>query len=292
MVDKVGMLASASAGINPVTLVTGVKYTASLVKTFNNMTFLYDPNWEYVQGEPSYPIAFFFVKSMTEQMSSDISQKPMLFYNTASDGTDATQGGLLNIIADNIIIKPKTYRLEVIIPANGTALSNTFFNFENMSAVNEFLFNKGSTGVGSFSGISIGVDNIINLYSMLFKSLYGGEMNVSSLCNALLQQQDYNKASIESMWRSRRILKMKLWNGWKFKYLAIKDCDISKVGEDGDFYTGTITCQEMPVLTFRNQKKSALSALSSISSALGQLQKKAVDAFISAMETTLGENGK
>lgn len=291
MVDKVGMLASTSAGINPVTLVTGVKYTASLVKTFNNMTFLYDPNWEYVQGEPSYPIAFFFVKSMTEQMSSDISQKPMLFYNTASDGTDATQGGLLNIIADNIIIKPKTYRLEVIIPANGTALSNTFFNVENMSVVNNFTF-KESAGGNLGNTVGLISDMCLNILSVLFTSLYGNDLSLNTISNAILQQQDYNKASIESMWRSRRILKMKLWNGWKFKYLAIKDCDISKIGEDGDFYTGTITCQEMPVLTFRNQKKSALSALSSISSALGQLQKKAVDTFISAMETTLGENGK
>jgi hypothetical protein len=291
MVDKVGMLASALAGINPVTLVTGVKYTASLVKTFNNMTFLYDPNWEYVQGEPSYPIAFFFVKSMTEQMSSDISQKPMLFYNTASDGTDATQGGLLNIIADNIIIKPKTYRLEVIIPANGTALSNTFFNAENVSVVNNFTF-KESAGGNLGNTIGLISDMCLNILSVLFTSLYGNDLSLSTISNAILQQQDYNKASIENMWRSRRILKMKLWNGWKFKYLAIKDCDISKVGEDGDFYKGTITCQEMPVLTFRNQKKSALSALSSISSALGQLQKKAVDTFISAMETTLGENGK
>ncbi len=291
MVDKVGMLASASAGINPVTLVTGVKYTASLVKTFNNMTFLYDPNWEYVQGEPSYPIAFFFVKSMTEQMSSDISQKPMLFYNTASDGTDATQGGLLNIIADNIIIKPKTYKLEVVVPANGTALSNTFFNVENMSVVNNFTFKESAGGnLGNMIGLIS--DMCLNILSVLFTSLYGNDLSLSTISNAILQQQDYNKASIENMWRSRRVLKMKLWNGWKFKYLAIKDCDISKVGEDGDFYTGTITCQEMPVLTFRNQKKSALSALSSISSALGQLQKKAVDTFISAMETTLGENGK
>lgn len=292
MVNKIGLLASGAQGINPVTMITGVRYTTSLVKVFNNMTFLYDPNWEYMQGEPSYPIAFFFVRSMTEQMSSDISQKPMLFYNTASDGTDATQGGLMNIVADNIIIKPKTYKLDVLIPANGTALNNTFFNFENMTSINEFLFNKGSKELSSFSGLAVGVDLIVNIYTILFKSLYGGEMNMSAVCNALLQQQDYNKASIEAMWRSRRILKMKLWNGWKFKYLAIKDCDISKVGEDGDFYTGTITCQEMPVLTFRNQGKSALSALSSISSALGQLQKKAVDTFISAMETTLGENGK
>ena len=288
MVNKLGLLAGSSFVGNPVTLVTGVKYTSALVKTFNNMTFFYDPNWEYEQGNPSYPIAFFFLKSMTEQMSSDISQKPMLFYNTASETQDVTKGGILNIVADNIVTKPKSYKLDVIIPANGTALSNTFFNFENMSYVNEFVFNKGSTGASSFSPLSLGVDTMINFFTILFQSLYGKEMNPSVLCNDLLQQQDYNKASIESMWRSRRIIKMKLWNGWKFKYLAIKDCDITKTGEDGDFYTGTITCQEMPVLTFRNQKQSALTKLSQISSSLGQLQKKVVDKFISSMETTLG----
>lgn len=289
MVSRVGLLAGTSVVGNPITLVTGVKYTSSLVKTFNNMTFFYDPNWEYEEGNPTYPIAFFFVKSVTEQMTSDISQKPMLFYNTATETDDATKGGVMNIVTDNIVTKPKTYKLEVVVPANGTALSNTFFNFENMAHVNEFIFRKGSTSESSFSPASLGIDMALDFLTVLLKSLYGNEASLSVICNNLLQQQDFNKASIENMWRSRRIVKMKVWNGWKFKYLAIKDCDITKTGEDGDFYTGTITCQEMPIITFRKQEQSALSKLSAISSSLGQLQKKVVDKFISSMETTLGE---
>lgn len=304
MLDKISLLSSATGAgkINPVTLITGIKYATSLVKVFNNMTFMYDPNWEYDAENPSYPISFFFVRSMTEQMSSDISQRPMLFYNTASDTDDSTKGGLMNIVADNIIIKPKTYKLDVVIPANGTTLSNTIFNFDNMSAVYNFLAEK-STVVkavdnavslnGSLSSINeavyTGVSSCIDILTVLFKSLYGTEISVSSLCNALLQQQDYNKYSIEDMWRNRRIVKLKLWNGWKFKYLAIKDCDITKVGEDGDFYTGTITCQEMPIITFREQSSSSVSTLSQISAKLGELQKTAVDTFVSAMEATLGD---
>ena len=106
----------------------------------------------------------------------------------------------------------------------------------------------------------------------------------------LLQQQDYNKASIEYMWSNRRILKLKLWNGWKFKYLIIKDFDVTKIGENGDFYEGTLTCQEVPILTFRRQAESAsLTALSKISKALGKLQKTATDTFIKAMTATYGE---
>ena len=94
MIDNVTLsaLTSLNRNVQPVTVITGLKYNTSLVKVFNNLTFLYDPNWEYQQGEPTYPIAFFYVKSMTEQMSSDVSQKPMLFYNTAGDSNDSTKG--------------------------------------------------------------------------------------------------------------------------------------------------------------------------------------------------------
>ena len=293
MIDNVTLstLTSLNRKVQPITVITGLRYNTSLVKVFNNLTFLYDPNWEYQQGEPTYPIAFFYVKSMTEQMSSDVSQKPMLFYNTAGDSNDSTKGGLMNIVADNVVLKPKVYKLDIIIPANGSTLKNSSFSFDAITNVNGLLFSngdfKGSTGLDIASRI---VNTSLGILETLFKGLYGTSVSASSICNMLLQQQDYNKASIEYMWSNRRILKLKLWNGWKFKYLIIKDFDVTKIGENGDFYEGTLTCQEVPILTFRRQAESAsLTALSKLSKALGKFQKTATDTFIKAMTATYGE---
>lgn len=293
MIDNVTLsaLTSLNRNVQPVTVITGLKYNTSLVKVFNNLTFLYDPNWEYQQGEPTYPIAFFYVKSMTEQMSSDVSQKPMLFYNTAGDSNDSTKGGLMNIVADNVVLKPKVYKLDIIVPANGSTLKNSSFSFDAITNVNGFLFSngefKGSSGLDSASRA---VNRVLDYLETLFKGLYGTSVSASSICNMLLQQQDYNKASIEYMWSNRRFLKLKLWNGWKFKYLIIKDFDVTKVGGNGDFYEGTLTCQEVPILTFRKQADSAsLTALSKLSGALGKLQKTATDTFIKVMTATYGE---
>ena len=293
MIDNVTLstLTSLNRNVQPITVVTGLRYNTSLVKIFNNLTFLYDPNWEYQQGEPTYPIAFFYVKSMTEQMSSNVSQKPMLFYNTAGDSNDSTKGGLMNIVADNIVLQPKVYKLDIIVPANGSTLKNSSFSFDAITSVNGFLFSngefKGSTGLDISSRI---VNISLGILETLFKGLYGTSVSASSICNMLLQQQDYNKASIEHMWSNRRILKLKLWNGWKFKYLIIKDFDVTKTGENGDFYEGTLTCQEVPILTFRKQSESAsLTALSKLSGALGKFQKTATDTFIEKMTATYGE---
>ena len=293
MIDNVTLsaLTSLNRKVQPITVITGLRYNTSLVKVFNNLTFLYDPNWEYQQGEPTYPIAFFYVKSMTEQMSSDISQKPMLFYNTAGDSNDSTKGGLMNIVADNIVLKPKVYKLDIIIPANGSTLKNSSFSFDAITNVNGFLFSNGEFMGGTGLNLASRIVNIsLGVLETLFKGLYGTSVSASSICNMLLQQQDYNKASIEYMWSSRRILKLKLWNGWKFKYLVIKDFDVTKVGENGDFYEGTLTCQEVPILTFRKQSESAsLTALSKFSKALGKFQKKVTDTFIEKMTATYGE---
>ena len=293
MIDNVTLstLTSLNRNVQPITVVTGLRYNTSLVKIFNNLTFLYDPNWEYQQGEPTYPIAFFYVKSMTEQMSSDVSQKPMLFYNTAGDSNDSTKGGLMNIVADNVVLKPKVYKLDIIIPANGSTLKNSSFSFDAITNVNGFLFSNGEFMGGTGLNLASRIVNIsLGVLETLFKGLYGTSVSASSICNMLLQQQDYNKASIEYMWSNRRILKLKLWNGWKFKYLIIKDFDVTKTGEDGDFYEGTLTCQEVPILTFRSQAESAsLTALSKLSKALGKFQKTATDIFIKTMTATYGE---
>lgn len=289
MLDTQTQLAMVGKDQNPITVITGIKYNANLVKTFNNITFIYDPNWEYEAGNPTYPIAFFYVKSMTEGMTSDISSKPMLFYNSESGATDGTKAGLLNIISDNLVIKPKVYKLEVLIPANSSTFKNSALNVADVANVWNFLSSHDSETSKTLSQVTQVVNVSFGIIESLLKGLYGTAVSVSSICNMLLQQQDYNKNSIEYMWRNRRILKLKMWNGWKFKYLVIQDFECNKTGEDGDFYVGTITCQEVPILTFRKQTQTVLGVLSKISSALGKKQKVVADAFIKAMTTSIGE---
>lgn len=279
----------------PLTFITGLKYDTNVVKALNNLTFLYDPNWEYESMNPTYPIAFFYVKKQTEDMSSETSQKPMLFYNSESDDNDGVSAGLMNIVADNIIIKPKVYKLDVLIPMNmDTFFSGGYFNTSNVISTNAFMFssgaNKGTSGDKQLSAVMNIASKTMGILRTLFTALYGTEISASSIFTMLCQQQDYNKNSIEYMWRNRRILKMKMWTGWNFKYLIIQNFEVTKEGENGAFFEGTITCQEMPILTMKDSRSmtKALTTMSKISSVLGKGIKVATETFIKAMESTAG----
>lgn len=286
MLNEQTQLLLGSSNKNPITFITAVKYSASLVKILNNITFLYDPNWEYEEGNPTYPLAFFYIKNLTEVMSSDISTKPMLFYNSASDSENGSKTGVLNVVADNVVIKPKVYKLELIVPANATTINNASFGSKSLAEVMSFMMHNGAsyeTSTPMFIWKSAEA-----IFESLLTGLYGVSNEVGASCNALLRQQDYNKNSIEYMWRNRRVIALKNWNGWKFKYLVIQEVDLNKTGENGSFYEGSLTLQELPILTFREQHKiTSLSSLSRISSALGTAQKAVANAFVKAMETTV-----
>lgn len=274
-----------------ITFITGLKYNTNLIKALNNLTFLYDPNWTYASDNPTYPLAFFHTVKMIEVMSSDISQKPMLFYN-ANTVNGQVNAGLLNIVSDNIIIKPKTYKIEVLVPLNmDTFFSGGYYNIQNVANVSNFIRTQGKeTRVNDSTASVISfATTVISILKSLFTALYGTEISVSSIVSMLCRQTEYNKNAIEYMWRNRRILKLKLWNSWKFKYLAILDFEVTKTGTDGDYCEGTLICQEVPVLTFSQKgNPSEKNRLAKISEALGNAQKKAAETFIKAMETTAG----
>lgn len=293
MLDETSQLYMASTqsteNSTPLTFITGLKYDTNVVKALNNITFLYDPSWEYEPMNPTYPIAFFYVKKHTEDMTSEVSQKPMLFYNSeGSSASDSVKAGLLNIVADNIIIKPKVYKLDVIIPMNmNTFFSGGYYNSSHILTANAFAL-TGKTTDKTLSAVVTIASGVRNILNSLFTALYGTEISVSSICNMMTGQRDYNKNSIEYMWRNRRILKLKMWNGWKFKYLVITNFEVTKEGENGDYYEGSITCQEMPILTIKNNSSLATTFVSKISSILGKGIKTATDTFIKTMETTAG----
>lgn len=275
---------------SPLTFITGLKYDTNVVKALNNLTFLYDPNWEYESQNPTYPIAFFYVKKQTEDMASETSQKPMLFYNTEGDDTDGVKAGLMNIVADNIIIKPKVYKLDVLVPMNmDTFFSGGYFNINNVVNTNAFMFSSGANqGNKQLSSVMNIASKIMGILRTLFTALYGTEISASSIFTMLCQQQDYNKNSIEYMWRNRRILKLKMWNGWQFKYLVIQNFEVTKDGENGSFFEGTLTCQEMPIITLKNRSSVATTFMSKISSVLGKGIKIATETFVNVMEATAG----
>lgn len=275
---------------SPLTFITGLKYDTNVVKALNNLTFLYDPNWEYESQNPTYPIAFFYVKKQTEDMASETSQKPMLFYNTEGDNKDSVKAGLMNIVADNIIIKPKVYKLDVLVPMNmDTFFSGGYFNVNNVVNTNAFMFSSGANqGNKQLSSVMNIASKTMGILRTLFTALYGTEISASSIFTMLCQQQDYNKNSIEYMWRNRRILKLKMWNGWQFKYLVIQNFAITKDGENGSFFEGTLTCQEMPIITLKNRSSIATTFMSKISSVLGKGIKTATETFVNAMEATAG----
>lgn len=276
---------------SPLTFITGLKYDTNVVKALNNLTFLYDPNWEYESQNPTYPIAFFYVKKQTEDMASETSQKPMLFYNTEGDDTDGVKAGLMNIVADNIIIKPKVYKLDVLVPMNmDTFFSGGYFNINNVVNTNAFMFSSGANqGNKQLSSVMNIASKTMGILRTLFTALYGTEISASSIFTMLCQQQDYNKNSIEYMWRNRRILKLKMWTGWQFKYLVIQNFEVTKDGENGSFFEGTLTCQEMPIITLKNKSSAtATTFMSKISSVLGKEIKIATETFVKAMEATAG----
>lgn len=240
-------------------VITAVKYDAELVNAINKMTFLFDPNWQGMGN--TLPIAFFYVKDMQEVMDSEISQKPLLFYNSQKENNqNSVAGGLLGVVADNIINKPKKYQMSVIIPRT----IDVYFRqamFSKRVSFGELFHNSTLSGVETFMNACIEVVTslvtILNITPMSLFSSFNIKDFISNCISA--STEDSNKASIEAMWENRTILKMKYWNGWRFKYVAIENFVPTKKGEEDDFYQATLNVIELPILTTRKEGSSLLS---------------------------------
>lgn len=252
MLSTASQLLKYAGNINPVTFITGMRWGTNLLQMYNNMTFAYDPNWKSGETEEvSMPIAFFFIKDAETIMEADVHSKPMLFYNAGTDNQQTANGGLLSIVADNIVTKPKTYKYNILIPFNTTDFLNHYaFDTNSITNVASFTVgNEHSTNFPLLSQINNYVTVGLDLLKNLITALFGTTLDVSSFCNLLLNQNDVNKRSLESMRDARRIIKIKDWNGWKFKYLIIQNLTITKTGENANFYEASLTCQEVPIIT-------------------------------------------
>lgn len=250
--------------------ITGIRYNRDLLQKLNNMTYIYDVNWRPENSsKATFPVCFFHVKSngCHEVMSSEVSQKQMLFYNssmTEKESDPALSSGLLNVVADNIVIKPKVYKLDVVIPYNRLSLldQSFVFNTHSLTAMAQALAintNNKTDYVSSWATLS---SPYITFIRDLIRSLVAQNyadidlFDVRDWIGNTIEQPDFNKQSLEIMWRMRHIVKMKVWNSWEYQYLVINDIDITKEGTEDGVYEATLTLQEVPIVTMYNQAKS------------------------------------
>jgi hypothetical protein len=259
--------------------ITGIRYHKDMLQRLNNITYIYDNNWNPNNtNKATFPVCFFHVKSYHEAMSSEVSQKQMLFYNSAleNQGSDpALNSGLLNVVADNIVIKPKVYKLDVIIPYhNLTLLDQSFvFNTHTNQVVIESLLKASSTGKRVVNAFSNEATQMLNAWSTLsapyvsfikglLRTLIAGNytdgFDITDWLTNTVQQPDFNKQSLEIMWKCRHIVKMKMWNSWEYKYVAITDIDITKEGTEDGVYEASLTVQEMPIVTMYGYQSNRL----------------------------------
>lgn len=265
--------------------ITSIRYDTSLMKALNNMTFFFDANW---QGDgKTLPISFFYLKDYNEVMNSEISQKTMLFYNSGTPTPDSTKGGLLGVVADNIVNKPKKYKLDVIVPA-GFSQIDKIYQFDSYTRAN--VLSTQMRTINGESGIPFAVSAIMpamstivaTLLQTLITALTAESAITSNIIASMLTLNTSNKDSLSAMWGNRTILKMKLPNGWKFKYVALEAVNINKKGEDGDFFTGTIEVTELPILTV--DKGKTFSPLGGVKGVLAKITLGKFETLLDTLE--------
>jgi hypothetical protein len=245
-----GMLGEHSVSL-PVSIIvpTVLQMASDVMNFFTGMTCLYNRYWYAEQERVTLPIAMFHVKDITETWQNETSKKRVIMYEPPSSKpedrelSDQLRPGVMQTVVDNIVSQPKTYQMEVIIPfqpigryikegvKTGLAIINGIMDmFEINGAVTDVVR-------GIFSDAMLAISAIETAADM------AGKLPESDGVSYI------NKNSLEAMAESGKILTMKMWTGYHFKYVVITGMTKKKQPQEDGVFRGTLQLQELPILT-------------------------------------------
>lgn len=236
---------------NTTTLVTGIKFAQNAVTAVNAMTFLVDDTWVAGESEvSSLPVAFFMVKGQHEIMSSEVSRKTLIFSDDGVTGIDGSNA-ITNVVADNIVLQPKQWKLDVMIPY-GNKL-NPFASYPGLRLGQMTGVLSGMAEGQGWKDFWAATSTLLSSAQLVLEAsnvAFSAMETLSTGVSEFLSVPDYNKRSLEAMWRKRSIYRMKLWNSWRSVYVAITNLDVHKEPTEDNMYQASMTVQEMPMLSF------------------------------------------
>jgi hypothetical protein len=237
---------------------TVLQWASDSISYWTNMTALFNPNFDEGDSDvQTLPICLFHMKKMTETHQNDVSQQRVMLYETqkapdTEEMANPVRKGVMQTVVDNIVRKPKTYNLELIVPLGHIG-----------RYIKDGLKNIG-TGVTFVTDLINGATESINVPGMgnpvqwVFNTLAGSTAitgtikGVLDIADSLGTTNTVNKNSLEAMAQSGQILILKTWLGFDYKYVTITGLSIDKTPTEDDVFRATVQLQEMPVLQVNN----------------------------------------
>jgi hypothetical protein len=195
----------------------------------------------------SWPIAFFHVKKSPEIWQNEISQKRVLLYEPQKADKSAIEAkladplreGVMQTVVDNIVRRPKTYNMEIIIPFTQAGVIKRYpLHITTLTNFFSALFGVETSFVQTALSVTMAAADIAGRMVNLLTSI-GDSTGLRYL----------NRNSLEAMFESNHVLTMKMWTGYQYKFVAITNATIDKTPTEDDVFRGTLQLQEMPVLS-------------------------------------------
>jgi hypothetical protein len=153
---------------------------------------------------------------------------------------DPLREGAMQVIVDNVVRQPKTYSLEIIVPFQplGPYIVRGVTEFTQM--------------IGGFIDI-FGGDSAIyeSIFAIAF-AIVKAAQRVADIATKFPTTDDaafLNKNSLEAMAEDQKILTMKMWTGYQYKYVFITGLTLEKQPLEDGVFRGTLQVQEMPILS-------------------------------------------
>jgi hypothetical protein len=239
-----GPISTGGAPIGPVIIPTVLQITSDIVNKITHTTCLYDRYWYREEGRITLPLSMFYVKKIQEVRRNDVSQKRVILYERetkAANQADGLREGVMQTITDNIVKHPKVYELDLLIPFQPAQVFSGYVTDITQFVLSFLrLFNPESSALASVNGVLSGIQSVVAM---------AGKVVDASAQFADGEAQFVNKSSLEAMAESGRILTMKMWYGYYYKYVVVTDLRIGKEPLEDGYFRGNMTVQEMPVLS-------------------------------------------
>ena len=254
-------------GTRGVIIPTLLQMSNDILQYFTGITCLYNRYWDSDPVKVTLPICLFHVTKITEQWQNEVSTKRVILYEPQgfkkdAEAVDPLREGVMQSIVDNIVRQPKSYSMEIIVPFQPLG---KYITREAVSAYS--IFNE---LISLFVDVAKEAQGVLDIVSSVFSSSMALQHTTNQAVEKLgllpgLNGISYiNKNSLEAMAESGKVLTMKMWTGYDYKYVAITNLSLDKQGTEDDVFRGTMNVQEMPILTMTKPTKYAVKSNTTI----------------------------